>query len=45
MISVPYDITYFSDIMAPVLLDGVGWGRHGPGAQPLALQKFQVEIW
>ncbi len=44
MISVPYDITYLSDIIAPVLRDGAGWGRHWPGAPHLALQEFQVEI-
>ncbi len=44
MISWPYDITYFSDIMAPAQQDGAGWGRHWPGAPPLALQEFQVEI-
>ena len=40
----PMISSYFSDIMAPARRDGAGWGRHGPGAPPLALQEFQVEI-
>ncbi len=32
LISVPYNITYLSDIMSPALLDCAGWGRHWPGA-------------